>query len=45
MRYKHIASGVICELVKRIGGNLLCVDCANRNHWLNYPEEQWEVVA
>lgn len=44
MRYKHIRSGIVCELVKRIGGALLCVDCQNRNHWLCYPAEQWEAV-
>jgi hypothetical protein len=42
MRYKHIATGIIAELVKRVGDNLLCVDVENRNHYLCYPVEQWE---
>lgn len=42
MRYKHIATGIIAELVKRVGDNLLCVDCENRNHYMSYPESQWE---
>lgn len=44
MRYKHISSGIIAELVRRIGGSLLCVDCANRNHFLCYPESEWEAL-
>lgn len=42
MRYKHKPSGLVCELVRRIGGALLCVDVGNRNHWLHFPVEQWE---
>lgn len=44
MRYTHIATGIVCEFVNRVNGNLLCVDCANRNHYLSYPEAQWQEV-
>lgn len=43
MKYKH-KSGIVCEFVKRVNGNLLCVDCQNRNHYMSYPEEQWEAL-
>ncbi len=44
MRYRHKTTGRICELVRRINGNLLCVDCENRNHYLCYPVEEWEAA-
>jgi hypothetical protein len=43
MRYRY--RGLLCEFVKRINGNLLCVDCADKNHWLCYPESEWERAA
>jgi len=43
MRYRH--GKTICEFVRRVGDNLLCVDVADRNHYLSYPLAQWERVA
>jgi hypothetical protein len=44
MKYRYRPAGLLCELVKRVNGNLLCVECGNHNHYLSYPAEMWEAA-
>ena len=41
MRLRHLATRLVCEFVRETAHGWLCVECANRNHWLCYPREQW----
>jgi hypothetical protein len=41
MKYRLKGSKLICELVKKVGGNLLCVAVDDKNHYLSFPAEMW----
>lgn len=44
MRYRHKPTGVLCEFIRATAHGWLCVDAGDRNHWMIYPETEWEAA-
>ena len=44
MRYRHIQTGILAEFVRQTAHGWMCVDVADRGHFMIYPAEQWEAA-
>lgn len=45
MKLRHIPTRLLCEFIRETPHGWLCVECADRGHWLIFPAAEWERVA